>query len=174
MGHSMSFQWGRWWHSSLSDKPIYCTQYKKKRIGTISLQLSTFIAANIFVGHVFWALGRLQAGLQCRLGTHRQVGKGRGWLQGAFCREVTQMGSYGIKWDPPWCSWSFFQLLILNAIDRSDRCAIFPAEVLSSPFVEIDGWHHKFPEKNGHTLVCLKIGHLKTIWMDYQHVIKTK
>ena len=31
MGHSMSFQWGRWWHSSLSDKPIYCTQYKKKK-----------------------------------------------------------------------------------------------------------------------------------------------
>ena len=112
MGHFMSFQWGTWWHSSLSDKPIYCTQYKKS-IGTISLQLSTFIAANIFVGHVFWALGRLptsQAGLQCgRLGTHRTAGWERERLiarsllsRGADCAD-------GIIWDPPWCSsWSFF------------------------------------------------------------------
>ena len=103
-----------------------------------------------------------------------RLGKGEADCKEPFVarwRRWDHMGSNGIL---PDAAGHFFQLLILNAIDRSDRCAIFPAEVLSSPFVEIDGWHHKFPEKNGHTLVCLKIGHLKTIWMDYQHVIKTK
>jgi hypothetical protein len=69
--------------------------------------------------------------------SHRRLGKGE-----ADCKEPFVARCRLCRWDHMGSSLMlqlvFFFRCLFYAIDRSDRCAIFPAEVLGSPFVEID------------------------------------